>query len=33
MERAFLNLKTERVWRNNYANHAEARRDVADIRV
>jgi putative transposase len=30
MERFFLNLKMERVWRNDYANHAEAMRDVTD---
>lgn len=30
MERFFLNLKMERVWRADYANHAEARRDVTD---
>ena len=30
MERFFLNLKMERVWRKDYANHEEARRDVAD---
>lgn len=30
MERFFLNLKMERVWHRDYANHAEARRDVAD---
>lgn len=30
MERFFLNLKMERVWPNNYANHAEATRDVTD---
>jgi len=28
-ERFFLNLKTERVWQRNYANHAEARCDIA----
>jgi len=30
MERFFLSLKTERVWRRDYANHAEAMVDVAD---
>ena len=30
MERFFLNLKMERVWQKDYANHAEATRDVAD---
>jgi len=30
MERFFLNLKTERVWQNEYANHAEAQRDITD---
>ncbi len=30
MERFFLNLKMERVWQNDYANHTEARRDVTD---
>jgi putative transposase len=30
MERFFLNLKMERVWQNDYANHDEATRDVAD---
>jgi putative transposase len=30
MERFFLDLKMERVWPNNYANHAEATRDVTD---
>jgi transposase InsO family protein len=30
MERFFLNLKMERVWQRNYANHAEAIRDVTD---
>ena len=29
-ERFFLNLKMERVWQRNYANHAEARIDIAD---
>ena len=30
MERFFLNLKMERVWRRSYANHNEARSDIAD---
>lgn len=30
MERFFLNLKMERVWRQDYANQDEAMRDVAD---
>ena len=30
MERFFLNLKTERVWQHDYANHAEASSDIAD---
>ena len=30
MERFFLNLKMERVWQNDYANHAEATNDIAD---
>ncbi|MEN5149391.1 IS3 family transposase [Pseudomonas orientalis] len=30
MERFFLNLKMERVWRKDYANHDEAIRDVTD---
>lgn len=30
MERFFLNLKMERVWHKDYANHAEATNDVAD---
>ena len=30
MERFFLNLKMERVWRRQYANHAEVTRDVTD---
>ena len=30
MERFFLNLKMERVWQNDYANHLEATNDVAD---
>lgn len=33
MERFFLNLKMERVWQKNYANHAEATRDVTDYTV
>jgi len=28
-ERFFLNLKMERVWQRQYANHAEARIDIA----
>jgi putative transposase len=28
MERFFLNLKMERVWQSQYANHDEARRDI-----
>ncbi len=28
MERFFLNLKMERVWQREYANHAEARKDI-----
>lgn len=28
-QRFFLNLKTERVWQRPYANHAEARIDIA----
>lgn len=28
MERFFLNLKMERVWQRDYANHAEAEKDV-----
>lgn len=28
MERFFLNLKMERVWQRDYANHGEARRDI-----
>lgn len=28
MERFFLNLKMERVWQRDYANHAEARLDI-----
>jgi putative transposase len=30
MARFFLNLKMERVWQKDYANHAEAMTDVAD---
>ena len=30
IERFFLNLKMERVWQKDYANHAEAMTDVAD---
>jgi len=30
MERFFLNLKMERVWQSDYANHAEAINDMAD---
>ncbi len=30
MERFFLNLKMERVWQRDYANHAEAIADIAD---
>ena len=30
MERFFLNLKTERVWRRNYANHLEAEKDITE---
>lgn len=30
MERFFLNLKMERVWQRDYANHAEAMADIAD---
>jgi putative transposase len=29
MERLFLNLKLERVWQRDYANHGEAQRDLA----
>jgi putative transposase len=29
-ERFFLNLKTERVWQRQYANHAEAKADITD---
>ena len=30
MERFFLNLKMERVWQKDYANHTEAANDIAD---
>ena len=30
MDRFFLNLKMERVWQRDYANHAEAMSDMAD---
>jgi transposase InsO family protein len=30
MERVFLNLKMERVWRRDYANHLEAARDITE---
>ena len=30
MERFFLNLKMERVWQRDYANHGEAMSDIAD---
>ena len=30
MERFFLDLKMERVWQRDYANHAEATSDIAD---
>ena len=30
MERFFLNLKMQRVWQKDYANHAEATNDIAD---
>ena len=30
MERFFLNLKMERVWQKDYANHAEAIKDITD---
>ena len=30
MERFFLNLKMERVWQRDYANHSEAMVDIAD---
>ena len=33
MERFFLNLKMERVWQKDYANHSEAMSDVTDYLV
>ncbi|KPA87772.1 transposase [Pseudomonas asplenii] len=30
MERFFLSLKMERVWRRDYANHGEAIRDITE---
>ena len=30
VDRFFLNLKMERLWQRDYANHAEAMRDIAD---
>lgn len=30
MNRFFLNLKMERVWQRDYANHAEAQADITD---
>ena len=30
IKRFFLNLKMERVWQRDYANHAEATSDIAD---
>lgn len=30
MARFFLNLKMERVWQRDYANHAKAMADIAD---
>ena len=30
IERIFLNLKIERVWQNDCANHAEVTSDIAD---
>lgn len=30
MERFFLSLKTEQSWQRDYANHAEARMNIAD---
>ncbi|GEM_PF-2915237 len=33
MERFFLNLKIERVWQRQYANHQEAILDVTDFMV
>ena len=33
MERFFLNLKMERVWQRDYANHGEAQEDIAEYSV
>ena len=30
MERFFLNLKMERVWQRDYANHGEGQRDITE---
>lgn len=30
MERFFLNLKMERVWQRDYANHGEAEKDITE---
>ncbi|SCY57501.1 hypothetical protein SAMN05216420_10933 [Nitrosospira sp. Nl5] len=30
MERFFLNLKIERVWQRDYANHSEGKRDITE---
>ena len=30
MKRSFLNLKMERVWQRDYANHGESMNDIAD---
>jgi transposase InsO family protein len=30
MERFFLNLKMERVWQRDYANHGEAQRNITE---
>ncbi len=30
MERFFLSLKMERIWQRDYANHEEAKSDIAD---
>ena len=30
IERFFLNLKMERVWRRSYANHGDSYADIAD---
>ena len=30
MERFFLNLKMERVWQRDYANHTQAQTDIVD---